>query len=244
MIAKLVYLFLAVLSMLSSTDLLQKLSITGIIWTGADLIFTIWRFVRNANRLSTNPFKLLLHMWVVELLGDYYKVIYLISTNHNGPDWGVKTPEYKIFKWLFVWTSYSDPFSGLPQKVEFSTSIIIEENPMEHAVQGCLRELKPLKLRLRSCIVVLDEESKGWCLIMKSTNVSKKWKFDRLTAEVLYQVFEVMDDATFMIEGDSTAEVLHCIELDKFIRKTIEETRSGLIAHFRVVVNEEMKAFI
>jgi hypothetical protein len=79
---------------------------------------------------------------------------------------------------------------------------------------------------------------------MKSTNVSKKWKFDRLTAEILYQVFVLMDDETFIVEGDTSKIWLHCIELDKFIMRTIVETRSGLIAHRRVVFNEDMKAFI
>ena len=59
-----------------------------------------------------------------------------------------------------------------------------------------------------------------------------------MTAEVLYQVLAVMDDVTFIVEGDSRAEVLRCIELDKFINKTIVETRSGLIAHCRVVHND------
>jgi hypothetical protein len=107
-----------------------------------------------------------------------------------------------------------------------------------------LRELKPLRLRVWSCLIILDEEYLEWCLIMKSTNISKKWKFDRLTAEVLYLVLAVMDDVTFIVEGDSRVEVLRCIELDKFINKTIAETRSGLIAHRRVVHNDGIKAFI
>jgi hypothetical protein len=67
MIAKTVYLFLAILSMLSSTGLLRKLSVTGVVWTAADLIFTAWWFLESARRFSTNPMKLLFHLWLVEL---------------------------------------------------------------------------------------------------------------------------------------------------------------------------------
>jgi hypothetical protein len=167
----------------------------------------------------------------------------------SGPAWDtLEGSFYDLFRWLFKRTSFGDPFSGTPQRVdhfnddnpELSTSIIIDEYP----AQECLRELKPLRLRVWSCLIILDEEYLEWCLIMKSTNISKKWKFDRLTAEVLYLVLAVMDDVTFIVEGDSRVEVLRCIELDKFINKTIAETRSGLIAHRRVVHNDGIKAFI
>lgn len=79
---------------------------------------------------------------------------------------------------------------------------------------------------------------------MRSTNVSKKWRYDRHTAEVLYQVFVLMDDETFIVEpGEPESNWLRCIDLDTFIR-SIVETRSGLIAHRRVVFNDEMKAYI
>lgn len=242
MIAKTVYLFLAVVSMLSSTGLLQNLSITGVIWTGADLILTLIRFLQSARHCATNPFKLVLHRWLVELLGEYSKVIYLISANLDGPTWGFESPHYEFFKWLFVCSCFGDPFSGMPQRLELSTSIIVDEQP----VQGCLRELKPLKLKVRSCIIILDEEQPpGWCFIIKSTNVSKKWRFDRQTAEILYQVFVLMDEETFIVvSGDPAGNWLRCIGLDDFIRRSIVETRSGLIAHRRVVCNEEMKAYI
>jgi hypothetical protein len=42
-----------------------------------------------------------------------------------------------------------------------------------------------------------------------------------------------LDDETFIVEGDTMENWLHCIELDKFIMRTIVETRSGLIAHRR-----------
>jgi len=240
MIAKAVYLFLAVLSMMSSQGLLEKLSIVGVIWAGLDLIFTVLRFIRLSKQISSSLLKHLLHTWLVELMGEFSQPIFLISANANGPEWTIPLISwYKPFKWLFVYTSYCDPFSGMPQKRELSTSIIIDENP----VQGCLRELKPLQMRLRSCIVILDEESPGWCFIVKTTGASKKWKFDRVTAEVLYQVFVLMNEDSFIVEGPGTGRVLHCMELDKLIKRTIMETRSGLIAHRRVVVNDEMRAF-
>jgi hypothetical protein len=130
MIAKTIYLFLSVLSMVSCTGLLQKLLITGVIWTGADLILTLIRFLESARRFATSPFKLLLHKWLVELLGEYSKIIYLISTNLNGPTWGFESPYYELFKRLFVCSCYSDPFSGVPQRLELSTSVVVDEHPV------------------------------------------------------------------------------------------------------------------
>lgn len=49
---------------------------------------------------------------------------------------------------------------------------------------------------------------------------------------------------TFFLKGDSTAAVLHCIELDKFINREIVETRSDFIAHRRVVYNDGGKTFV
>jgi hypothetical protein len=89
-----------VLSILSYTGLLAKLSIT------------VMRVLESARQFATNPFKLLLHKWLVELLGEYSKVIYLISANLNGPTWGFESPYYELFKRLFVCTCYGDPFSG------------------------------------------------------------------------------------------------------------------------------------
>jgi hypothetical protein len=39
------------------------------------------RFLESARRFATSPFKLLLHKWLVEVLGEYSKVVYLISAN-------------------------------------------------------------------------------------------------------------------------------------------------------------------
>jgi hypothetical protein len=91
---------------------------------------TLIRFLESARRFATSPFKLLLHKWLVELLGEYSKIIYLISTNLNGPTWGFESPYYELFKRLFVCSCYSDPFSGVPQRLELSTSVVVDEHPV------------------------------------------------------------------------------------------------------------------
>lgn len=106
---------------------------------------------------------------------------------------------YRLLKWLNVYISYCDPFSGMPQKRELSTSVILDDNP----VQGCSKELEPLQMRLQRYVMMNQHDG---VFFMKTSGASKKWKFGRSTAEVLYLVFVLMSDDVFIVEGPHQEE--------------------------------------